>query len=302
MNTERIDTPQTAVALGSFDGLHPGHMAVLREALSWETRGVQPCVLLFDTHPQAVLDGAAPPLLQTTQDKLERLTALGLRAGCVPFREIYTLSPEAFFQKILQEKLHAAAVCCGGNFRFGHHGVGTAETLRQLCADANVACCVSADVMFEGAPISSTRIRRCLLEGQPDRAAKMLGRPFSYCLEVVVGDRIGRTINAPTLNQRFPPELIVPKHGVYASESFVDGQWRVSMTNIGIRPTLTERDDLRSETHIIGYDGDLYGQKIPVRLLYYLREERRFADLNELKRQIERDCQEVLRVTGAVVM
>jgi riboflavin kinase/FMN adenylyltransferase len=138
--------------------------------------------------------------------------------------------------------------------------------------------------------VSSTRIREALGEGRLADANAMLGRPFGYAFTVTEGERIGRELGAPTLNQQFPPGFAVPKRGVYASQAFVEGAWRASVTNIGVRPCFGGAG-LRSETHIMRFMGDLYGQRVPVRLLKYLRGERKFSSLEELKRQIERDIQ-----------
>jgi riboflavin kinase/FMN adenylyltransferase len=147
-------------------------------------------------------------------------------------------------------------------------------------------------VEYKGEAVSSTRIRAELARGNLEDANAMLGRPFGYTLEVVEGEHIGRTLGAPTLNQRFPPGFAVPKYGVYASQAFAGGEWRASVTNIGVRPCFGGTQ-LQSETHILAFAGDLYGVRVPVRLLRYLRGERRFASLEELKEQIGKDIKEL---------
>jgi riboflavin kinase/FMN adenylyltransferase len=141
---------------------------------------------------------------------------------------------------------------------------------------------------FEGEPISSTRIRRCLQEGDIELANKMLGYPFTFRSEVLHGDARGRTLGFPTVNQRLPEGLCVPKFGVYESRAEVDGKLYKAFTNIGLRPTYRVETPL-CETHIFDFDGDLYGKTVRVELIRYIREEKIFSDINELKEQLTND-------------
>ncbi|MDR3313174.1 MAG: riboflavin biosynthesis protein RibF [Oscillospiraceae bacterium] len=277
------------IALGAFDGLHRAHIAVLEAAAAGgAARGLRPAVLLFAQHPLRWIAGEAPPLLLRDAERDARLEAMGLEILKRPFEPLRTLPPEVFFERILCGQLGAQGLSCGYHYRFGLDAAGDAPLLQRLCAARGVQLAVIPKMEYDGAPISSTRIRQALAEGNIEAANAMLGRPFGYDYPVEEGDRIGRTLGAPTINQHFPPGVAVPRYGVYAAQAFVDGRWLPGVTNIGRRPSFAS-SALRSETHILGFAGDLYGQRIPVALLSFLRPERSFSTLNALAQQIAID-------------
>ena len=276
------------MALGSFDGLHAGHQSVLQNALSCQKDGLLPLVLLFDTHPQKILRGSSPPMLTTVRQRDALLREMGFSLQTISFASVCTMEPEQFVREILRDMLHAAAVSCGYNYRFGNGGSADADALRSLCRKYGIAAHCSAPVEIGGMPVSSTRIRTLLENGAPDEAAVLLTRPFSFSGTVLHGHENGRRLGFPTINQQLPPELVTPKYGVYASQTTVDGVQYRSITNIGIRPTLPD-DTPGCETHILGYDGFLYGETISVSLLRYLRPERKFASLEAVFRQVRED-------------
>ena len=278
-----------AVALGSFDGLHRGHMAVIEQALSFREKGLVPCALVFDVHPMSVAGAGAPPEIMTAGKRDKILTNLGVKVEKISFSSIMKLTPREFVSEILVGRLSAGAVCCGYNYHFGSGAQGDADKLRELCEEFGIVCSVARKQEYDGGCIGSTRIREALLNGDVESANAMLGREFSYDFTVVSGDRRGRLIGAPTINQHFPDGFIVPKFGVYASAVFVDGKFHAAVTNIGRRPSFT-CDDLRSETCIMDFSGDLYGQNVEVRLIKYLRPERVFNSLDELGNQIASDA------------
>jgi len=257
-----------------------------------------PAVLLFDQHPQQALTGHAPPRLLTDEDRDFMLRELGLEILYARFSEIKGLSPKEFFREILLKRFNAGALCCGYDYHFGAGALGNVKALRSLCDAHGVLLQMTPEIDYRGAPVSSTRIRQALEQGNLAQANAMLGRPFGYAFPVEQGARIGRRLGTPTFNQAFAPGFAIPRHGVYASQAFANNQWLPSVTNIGIAPTLhnSAEDDCppraRSETHIMGFDRDLYGQRVPVRLLRFLRPERKFEDIEELKRQIARDVRE----------
>ena len=277
-----------AVALGNFDGLHSGHTAVIEKAKSLAQRGFTPCVLLLDPLPCNVEGFTPHKALITDSEKEKLLSEMGVEVVKIDFLKIKDYEPVRFFEDIIIKELNAGAVSCGFNYRFGKDGKGDSALLQSLCKAADIAFCVSEAVEYEGLPISSTRIRNALENGEIEKANAMLGRSFGYTLRVVHGDKIGRLLDCPTINQLFPEELIVPKYGVYSSEAEIDGKWLRSVTNIGRRPSF-ENDEQRSETHIIGFNGDLYGQLVEVRLLSYKRGEKKFSSLDELKEQLSKD-------------
>lgn len=292
---------KTAVTLGSFDGLHKGHIAVIACAFEMQKKhGLLPLVLLFDRHPMLTISGKAPDkiLQKSLRDELIAKTGAGKRI--VPFSEVRDMSCREFFEKILIGKLNAGGVCCGWNYRFGKNNEGGIEELKALCEEFGVMLKVTPPVDFGGSPVSSTRIRQAVENGDVALANAMLGREFRYKFTVVDGQHRGRLIGAPTINQRFESGFVKPKKGVYASVTVVEGKEYPSVTNIGLRPSF-ENEDFRSETCILGFSGNLYGQEIEVRLLEYLRDEIKFNSIDELSAQIKADAEkseEIFRIRG----
>ncbi len=281
---------KTAVALGSFDGLHRGHMSVIACTADFEREcGLSPHVLLFDAHPMLVIKGSAPERILQDSLRDEILAMAGVETTIIPFIYIKDMTCREFFEKILIGRLNAGAVCCGWNYRFGKGGEGDCETLKALCEEYGIMLKILPHVDFDGEPISSTRIRKAVENGEIPLANAMLGREFRYKSTVVSGHQRGRLIGAPTINQHFDKNFVLPKKGVYASVTVVDGKEYPSVTNIGLRPSF-ENEDFRSETCILGFAGDLYGQDIEVRLIEYLRDEIRFDSMEKLSEQIEKDA------------
>lgn len=281
---------KTAVALGSFDGLHRGHMSVIAYTADFEREcGLSPHVLLFDNHPMLVIRGSAPDKILQDSLRDEILAGGGFKTDIIPFIYIKDMSSREFFEKIIIEKLNAGAVCCGWNYRFGKGGEGDCKILSDLCEEYGVMLKIVPHVDYDGEPISSTRIRKAVENGDIPLANAMLGREFRYKSTVVSGHQRGRLIGAPTINQHFDKNFVLPKKGVYASVTVVDNTEYPSVTNIGLRPSF-ENEDFRSETCILGFSGDLYGQDIEVRLLEYLRDEIKFESMEKLSEQIEKDA------------
>lgn len=274
----------TAVALGCFDGIHLGHKAVI-DATAGQSQLSRTVFSFSDDalYKENSLHIAA------FEDKCRILECLGVEHLIVPpFNAIKTYTPEAFFHEVLLERLGAKLVACGENYRFGRNAAGSAATMRGLCETAQIACKVVSPVTHEGEIISSSRIRGCLLDGAVDEAAAMLGRPFGYQFEVVGGRHLGRTLGTPTINQYFPENFLIPRYGVYASVTEIGGKKYHSVTNIGVKPTVGSEKPL-SETWIPDFAGDLYGQAIRVNLIAFMRDECKFASVEELKAAILQD-------------
>ena len=297
---DNFKNKKTAVALGNFDGLHKGHLAVINEAVMEKHNGLLPCILTFDSHPLMLLTGSAPKRIMT-KNLCEKETAkLGCETIRLSFEDVRNMSPEEFFYKILIKKLNAGFVSCGFNYHFGKKGSGTAETLRDLCQNAGIGFRCVGEVIYNGEAVSSTRIRQAIENGDIENANNMLGRYFAYNTEVVHGDHIGKKIlGFPTINQLFPEWHVVPKSGVYASATEIDGRLYPSMTNIGKRPTVGG-EQLRSETCIIGFSGDLYGTHPEVRLVSYIRDEKKFSSLQELSAQLKNDSEKAEKIYNEV--
>lgn len=287
--TDNSVKTEYSVALGFFDGLHRAHRAVLLSALEKaRMTGLTPAVLLFDEHPRTVLTGDAVPSLLTKEERDERLRKMGFTLLFVSFKEIMNMSPEEFVRKILCERYPAGALSCGFNYNFGKNASGNTEILGALCKERGIDLSVCPEFTLNGQTVSSTEIRKALEKGDTEKAKEMLGFPFGFTAQVFTGDRRGRLLGAPTINQFIPEELIVPRFGVYASKVYFDGKEYVGVTNIGARPTFG-KGSVRSETYIVDFSGDLYGREVRVEIYSFIRGERKFPDADTLKAQIEED-------------
>ena len=284
---------QVLVALGTFDGLHIGHKKVL---LSDTTEYDEKIALMFTEHPQKTLSGDVPGELITATKRKQLLNQWGYMPRFIDFSEISNLSPEEFIDEILIRKFNATALCCGFNYRFGKCAKGDVNLLKRLCAEREIKLTVCEEVDFEGLPVSSTRIRESIKNGDIRTANEMLGRYFSYDFEVVHGDARGRTLGSPTINQFFSENFAVAEYGVYASFTVINGKKYISVTNIGVRPTIEGGSEKRSETNIVGFSGDLYGQNIEVFLVEKLRGEMAFKSLDELSARIFADREKATEI------
>ena len=280
-----LQTPEgeLAAALGSFDGLHLGHRQVIGNTLS--APGLRPAVITFQQNPSVSLQKKPVPLLTTNEQKLALLKEMGVEVVyLLPFDRIRDMEPEDFVEA-LYRICRVRALSCGFNFRFGKNGRGDAGLLKELCREKGIELSVTPPVSVAGETVSSTRIRACLEQGDVQQAGQLLGRPFGYDFEVTHGRQLGRTWGTPTINQPFPAGYVLPRFGVYASLVEVEGQKYYGVTNIGVKPTVGS-DCALSETWIPEFSGDLYGKKVPVELLDFIRPERKFDSLDQLKNEI----------------
>lgn len=279
----------SAVALGFFDGLHLGHIEVIKRALLKD--GL--CSVVFTFNDKTSLpkfSGKKGHCIITHEQKTEIFGGLGVERVYAPdFSDVKDYTAREFVERILRDELNASFVVCGYDFRFGKGGEGNPETLKQLCSEYGMECEVVPAVAVDGVTVSSTAIREMITKGDIETANRFLGYELSYKLPVTQGSKIGRTIGFPTINQKIPDYMVKPKNGVYKSWTIVDGRTYRSITNIGVKPTVDYKGGAVMETHITGYDGNLYGQTVRVALREFIRDEKKFAGLEELKRQIEED-------------
>lgn len=283
---------RTAVALGNFDGMHVGHMAVLRAAKGFESKGLTPLALLFDEHSLKAITGTAPPMLMTADERNRIIAENGLKIKTIVFNEIKDLSPQDFVEKILVGRFGARAVCCGYNYRFGKNASGNAQTMKEICDRLGLECRIAGEVDVDSRAASSTEIRKFIESGEIEKANKMLGHPFGFCTRVIDGDKRGRTLGFPTINQELPDGLVLPKFGVYQADVTVDGEHYKGVANIGRRPTVGSEKVL-SETYIIDFHKNIYGEYVDIRPVRFIRPERKFSSFDELAKQIKSDAKEV---------
>jgi riboflavin kinase / FMN adenylyltransferase len=286
-NEERIEY---AVAVGVFDGVHRGHMAVF-DALRVAAAGLPLCALTFGTHPDVIVNSESIPKLLTTLDRrIELLEAAGLDAvGVIDFDdEIRHLSPDDFVSMFLTGGLNASLVAVGRGFRFGYRAAGTVGDLRLMGQREDFDVVETQIVNLHGTEVRSSSIRAAIASGSVELAARMLGRPFEIEGLVVPGDARGRTIGFPTANITMPDGLVRPAGGVYAVRCTVDGTVIDGVANVGTRPTFGGGDET-IEVHLYDTTMDLYGKTVRVSFIDRIRNEQRFASVDALVSQINAD-------------
>jgi riboflavin kinase / FMN adenylyltransferase len=259
-------------------------------------------VMTFDPHPPRVVrPDKAPPLLMTTEQRLEALGRAGMQGVAVVrfTHEMSQWDPEMFVRTVLVEWLHVAEVWVGANFLFGHDRAGTFTVLRALGSRYGFRAEKIDAVRYKDFVVSSTRIRRLLTEGRVDEAGALLGHHYFIDGTVVHGAARGREIGFPTANLDTANELLPPA-GVYATAAAVNGIEHPSVTNIGMRPTFGDVDRIHVETHLLDASRDLYGARIRLSFVQRLRDERAFADVDALRAQIDADCRAARRLFGRI--
>ena len=289
-----------ALAIGTFDGVHVGHRAVIGQAVALAAeRRLLGSVVTFDRHPLAVVDPShAPRLLTPLTEKIRLIEELGPEElVLLPFDEgLAALTPASFCDQVLAEALQARVVVVGQNFNFGAGGAGDAAQLRACGAAHGFETVALSLVTEHGKTISSTRIRRLLNHGELEEVREILGRPPSAAGLVVVGDRRGRTLGVPTANIDVEAGTIFPGRGVYAARVLVAGVWYRAAVNIGHNPTFrsktVETTHVTIEAFLLGFSGDIYERSIRVDFLHKIRDEQRFDAVEELVAQMRRDIAE----------
>jgi riboflavin kinase/FMN adenylyltransferase len=282
----------TVLTLGVFDGLHLGHQLIMRTVVERaHATGAVPTVITFDPHPRAVLHpDSAPPLLQTLDQKVEGFGVLGIeQAIVIRFDEAFSqIRAEEFLRDVVKDRLHAKEVYLGCGFAFGHNREGNIELLRRVSEDLGFFADEVPEVRVRNQRVSSSKVRALLSTGKVNLARRLLGRPYGVEGRVERGAERGASLGFPTANLH-PRNRVIPKNGVYVTGTLIDGEWRRSVTNVGVRPTFTADTEPSVETFVINWAGDLYGDVVRVRFLHRLRDERKFASIDELKAQIAED-------------
>jgi riboflavin kinase/FMN adenylyltransferase len=288
---------RTVVAVGTFDGLHVGHCRIL-ESVRKRARGAGQIatVVTFDPHPmRLLLPNRAPFLIQTLAQRLAGFEELGLDAALV-LRFDHTLSlvsAEEFIERYLVRGLRASAILVGENFRFGHRGAGDVRLLGEFGKRFGFDVQVISPVEVGGKIVSSTAIRGEVASGNVAAAIPLLGRPFSLTGEIRRGEGRGRTILFPTLNLT-PEQELLPKLGVYATETVLNGATYSSVTNVGTRPTF-DGTDVRVESHLFGFAETIVSGRMELRFLQRIRDEQKFPGVDALRAQIAADIQTAQR-------
>ena len=287
MTTQKFRT----VVLGNFDGLHQGHQQLIALGRKIADEHEEE-LAVFTFHPQMqqVFDAGFCYLL-TEEQKLQRFQQLGVDViETVPFEpQISGLSPEEFVRRILVDKLQARHVVVGFNYSFGYRGAGNPSLLQQLGAAYGITITVMEPCYVQGELVSSTAIRSYLRSGNVEKANALLGYAYGIEGPVLQGNQIGRTIGFPTANIAPAERLLLPANGVYAARTYVDGKVYPGILNVGLRPTIAHSVGINIEVHLFDFDEDSYGKVIRTEFHYFLRQEVKFASLDALKAQLEKD-------------
>ncbi len=280
-----------AIALGYFDGVHLAHQKIVRRAVyAAKDGGLKPIALSFDCPPSLLIRGKAPLPLTGNDEKKRLIGELGAECVLLPVtRELLGLSGREFAASVLIDKFRISTAVCGYNYHFGRDRL-TADDLAALGRELGFDVIVMPEERLDGQSVSSSRIRELLLAGEPEEAAKMLGRHYSVTGEVQRGKGLGRTMGFPTLN--LYPGPVPLERGVYASRVIFDGTEHMGVTNVGVNPTVHD-SGMRVETHIPDFTGDLYGKSVTVEFLHFIRPECTFPSVEELFAQIRRDTESV---------
>lgn len=284
-----------AIALGFFDGVHAGHAELMKMTKRRaEEIGAMPSVLSFDVHPDTLVFNKEVPLINSAIGREELIRrCFGINnvvfihfnkhVMCMPWRE--------FIDSLIDE-LNIAWIVVGHDFCFGYKGEGTAQRLKAYCEERGIGCDIIPALRIDGRIVSSTHIRELIANGDIETANRYLGHPHTLSDTVHSGYHLGRNLGAPTINMFFPDGVLVPKHGVYATKVFLeDGSSYIAVTNVGVRPTVSEDSRVSVESHLLDYSGNLYGRQARVEFYSYLREEVKFSSFDELSEHIKKDAE-----------
>lgn len=284
---------KVCLAIGVFDGVHLGHQQVIRQTIADAGQHEALAVALtFDRHPSSVVaPERAPQLIYSLPQKLRAIESIGMDATLlIEFTEAFSRTTgEEFVRELVQDVGAIHSICVGSAFTFGHKRSGNVDLLRKLGSEYKFQVHGLAAVALDGQTVSSTRIRQSIRAGDLDGASQMLGRSYAIAGKVIEGDRLGRTLGAPTANIAIGG-LVLPPNGVYAVHAQVKNQSHRGVANLGVRPTLASASpQQRFEVLLLDFSGDVYGQEMEVTFVEKLRDEQRFESLDALKTQISKD-------------
>ena len=282
---------KTAVAIGKFDGIHVGHKELLSKILDKKKDGLKATVFTFDPSPEEFFVGHPVTQLFTREEKLKAFKELGVDILVMfPLNdETAATDPEEFVRRILVDELKASYIAAGSDVSFGDKGKGDSKLLERLGKELSYELCIIDKVKIDGEEVSSTRARNAVSDGDMDLTKRLLGTEYSVSGIVEHGNHLGRTIGVPTVNILPPAMKLLPPYGVYSSTVKVGGNEFKGMTNIGRKPTVSEKEKVGVETYIYDFDRDVYGEYIEVVLHSFVRPEIKFDNMEQLKKQIQQD-------------
>lgn len=281
----------TALALGNFDGVHIGHQQLIKSMIkNAKLKKLIPAILIFENHTKSFVFGNGPRLINNNKQKNDFLRKMGIQVlYTLKFdKDIMRLSPEDFAKNILVEKLNCKFVTVGSDYRFGYKAQGDANLLKEISKELGFYVEIINPLIDNGIAVSSTIVREYILDGNIKKANSLLARPFAIVGQVIHGKGIGKTMGVPTANLLVNTKYIIPKNGIYRTQTRIDDKIYLSATNIGLNPTFNE-NELKIENHIIGLDKDIYNKEIEVLFFEYIRPEIKFDSIDILVKQMNKD-------------
>ena len=283
---------QRAVAIGKLDGIHIGHQALLQCIINKKKDNMQAVVFTFSPSPEEFFRNQILPAIDTVEEKRESFEKMGVDVLIeYPLTtESAAISPQDFMQKILLEKLHAGYVVSGKDLSFGNKGLGNSKMLAEFADENGFQYEMIDKICIDDMEVSSTVVRNAISVGNMNLASKMLGREYQISGEIVHGRALGRTMQMPTINLIPSKRKLLPPSGVYATLTILDDREIMGVTNIGYKPTVSNEMKIGVETHLFDFDEDVYGKNVIVKILYFIRQEMKFTDIDQLAKQIEMDC------------
>lgn len=285
-----------AMALGFFDGVHIGHAALLDKTKQRAAEiDAMPSVLTFDVHPDTLVFNAEVPLINSAigrKDIINRCFGIDNVVFIHFNQKVMRMDWREFIDELINE-LDIAWLVVGHDFCFGYKGLGTAPRLKEYCVEKGVGCDIIEPVCRDGIVVSSTEIRKLIQNGEIEKANEYLGHPHMLSDTVRSGYHLGTKMGTPTINMKIPEGVIIPRHGVYAAKVILDdGSEHISVTNVGVRPTVSDAGAVSVVSFILDFDGNLYDKQARVEFFSFLRDERKFDDISSLGEQIKRDAEE----------
>lgn len=280
----------SAIALGFFDGVHIAHRKIISLAVDYAKKNsLSPVALSFDASPMELLSDCRVKYLTTNEEKKNIIESLGADTEFLPLsKELLSMEAETFVKEVLADKYNVKFAVCGYNYRFGRNGKGDTKLLQELGKQYGFEVMVCDCEILHGESVSSSRIRELISEGNIEPANELLGRSFSLSGTVCEGKQLGRKLGFPTANVFFNEHTVIPKNGVYKTLVTVGNDSYTAITNTGINPTVGG-EALRTETYIPNFNRNIYGKEIKIEFLSFIREERKFDSIEELKLQIKQD-------------
>ncbi len=286
------------VALGNFDGIHIGHQALIKKTVDLaKTNNATAVLFTFYPHPLKVIKQSSEPfIIQTFKEKVKVAQKLGIEAVvCARFtKEFSNMHPEMFVKEILIKRLGAVSVCVGHDYTFGERGRGNIKALREFSNDYDFELVVIPPIKINGIIVSSSKIREFLQAGDIENAKMFLGRPYTISGIVKKGDGRGRRLGFPTANV-YPKNDILLKDGVYAAYVFIDSKKHIAAVNVGYNPTF-KGEEKHIESFLLDFESDIYGKRIDIEFVKFIRGERRFKKMPDLINQIQEDVAKIKHI------